>query len=89
MAQDMDCADGPTQGGENITIGEYLYSWLEGPVLKSTFDRYLTIARVDIELTLGRLKLEIGRRLTRLYVVLLWNARGIGHTRAGSSAPNR
>src|SRR5215218_8322941 len=55
-------ADGIVYDDENMTVGEYLDSWLKGSVRgsvrQSTFDRYEIAVRVHIKPALGRLKLK-------------------------------
>jgi integrase len=55
-------ADGIVYDDENVTVGEYLDSWLKGSVRgsvrQSTFDRYEIAVRVHIKPALGRLKLR-------------------------------
>jgi integrase len=55
-------ADGIVYDDENVTVGEYLDSWLKGSVRgsvrQSTFDRYEIAVRVHIKPALGRLKLK-------------------------------
>jgi len=55
-------ADGIFYDDENVTVGEYLDSWLKGSVRgsvrQSTFDRYEIAVRVHIKPALGRLKLK-------------------------------
>src|SRR5215218_8091093 len=55
-------ADGLVYDDENVTVGEYLDSWLKGSVRgsvsQSTFDRYEIAVRVHIKPALGRLKLK-------------------------------
>ena len=55
-------ADGIVYDDENLTVGEYLDSWLKGSVRgsvrQSTFDRYEIAVRVHIKPALGRLKLK-------------------------------
>jgi hypothetical protein len=55
-------ADGLVYEDENVTVGEYLDSWLKGSVRgsvrQSTFDRYEIAVRVHIKPALGRLKLK-------------------------------
>jgi len=55
-------ADGIVYDDENMTVGEYLDSWLKGSVRgsvgQSTFDRYEIAVRVHINPALGRLKLK-------------------------------
>src|SRR5918994_7476767 len=55
-------ADGIVYDDENLTVAEYLDSWLKGSVRgsvrQSTFDRYEIAVRVHIKPTLGRLKLK-------------------------------
>src|SRR5918997_978168 len=55
-------ADGIVYDDENLTVGEYLDSWLKssvrGSVRDSTFDRYEIAVRVHIKPALGRLKLK-------------------------------
>jgi integrase len=57
-----DRADGLVFDDENLTVGEYLDSWLKGSVRgsvrDSTFDRYEVAVRVHIKPALGRLKLK-------------------------------
>ena len=57
-----DRADGLVFDDENVTVGEYLDSWLKGSVRgsvrQSTFDRYEIAVRVHIKPALGRLKLK-------------------------------
>jgi integrase len=54
--------DGIFYDDENLTVGEYLDSWLKGSVRgsvrQSTFDRYEIAVRVHIKPALGRLKLK-------------------------------
>ncbi|MDP9440017.1 MAG: site-specific integrase [Actinomycetota bacterium] len=56
-----DRADGLVFDDENVTVGEYLDSWLEGvvrgSVRRSTYERYEVAVRVHIKPALGRLKL--------------------------------
>src|SRR5918998_5889660 len=51
-------ADGLVFDDENVTVGEYLDSWLKGSVRgsvrQSTFDRYEIAVRVHINPALGR-----------------------------------
>jgi integrase len=60
-----DRVDGLVFDDENVTVGEYLDSWLKGSVRgsvrQSTLDRYEIAVRVHIKPALGRLKL---RKLT-------------------------
>src|SRR5215207_3200607 len=62
-------ADGIVYDDENVTVGEYLDSWLKGSVCgsvrQSTFDRYEIAVRVHIKPALGRLKLK---NLTPMHV---------------------
>jgi integrase len=55
-------ADGIVYDDENLTVGEYLNSWLKGSVRgsvrQSTFDRYEIAVRVHIKPALGRVKLK-------------------------------
>jgi integrase len=55
-------AHGIVYDDENLTVGEYLDSWLKGSVRgcvrPSTFDRYEIAVRVHIKPALGRLKLK-------------------------------
>jgi len=55
---------------ENMSVGEYLNSWLNGSirgcVRQSTFDRYEIAVRVHIKPALGRLKLK---KLTPAHLV--------------------
>jgi integrase len=55
-------ADGIAYDDENLTVGEYLNSWLKGSVRgsvrQSTFDRYEIAVRVHIKPALGRVKLK-------------------------------
>jgi integrase len=55
-------ADGIVYDDENLTVGEYLDSWLKGSVRgsvrQSTFDRYEIAVRVHIKPALGRVKLK-------------------------------
>ncbi len=55
-------ADGLVFDDENLTVGEYMDSWLKGSVRgsvrQSTFDRYEIAVRVHIKPALGRLKLK-------------------------------
>jgi len=55
-------ANGIVYDDENMTIGEYLDSWLKGSVRgsvrQSTFDRYESAVRLHIKPALGRLKLK-------------------------------
>src|SRR5215218_9116687 len=55
-------ADGLVFDDENMTVGEYLDSWLigsvRGSVRQSTFDRYESAVRLHIKPALGRLKLK-------------------------------
>src|SRR5215211_8125239 len=55
-------ADGIVYDDENLTVGEYLDSWLKGSVRgsvrQSTFDRYEIAVRVHIKPALGRWKLK-------------------------------
>src|SRR5215211_5587012 len=55
-------ADGIVYDDDNMTIGEYLDSWLKGSVRgsvrQSTFDRYEIAVRVHIKPALGRLRLK-------------------------------
>jgi integrase len=55
-------ADGIVYDDENLTVGEYLNSWLKGSVRgsvrQSTFDRYEKAVRVHIKPALGRVKLK-------------------------------
>ena len=55
-------ADGIVYDDENLTVGEYLDSWLKGSVRgsvrQSTFDRYEIAVRVHIKPALGRLRLK-------------------------------
>jgi integrase len=55
-------ADGIVYDDENLTVGEYLDSWLKGSVRgsvrQSTFDRCEIALRVHIKPALGRLKLK-------------------------------
>src|SRR5215217_8094384 len=55
-------ADGIVYDDENLTVGEYLNSWLKGSVRgsvrQSTFDRYEIAVRVHIKPAVGRLKLK-------------------------------
>lgn len=55
-------ADGLVVDDENLTVGEYMDSWLKGSVRgsvrQSTFDRYEIAVRVHIKPALGRLKLK-------------------------------
>lgn len=55
-------ADGIVYDDENLTVGEYLDSWLKGSVRgsvrQSTLDRYEIAVRVHIKPALGRLKLK-------------------------------
>src|SRR5215218_501553 len=55
-------ADGLVYDDENMTVGEYLDSWLigsvRGSVRQSTFDRYESAVRLHIKPALGRLKLK-------------------------------
>jgi integrase len=55
-------ADGIVYDDENLTVGEYLDSWLKGSVRgsvgQSTFDRYEIAVRVHIKPALGRIKLK-------------------------------
>jgi integrase len=57
-----DRVDGFVFDDENITMGEYLDSWLKGSVRgfvrQSTLDRYEIAVRVHIKPALGRLKLR-------------------------------
>jgi len=68
VAQKLTKAISERDGGlvfddENMTLGEYLDSWLNGSVRgsvrQSTFDRYEIAVRVHIKPALGRLKLKI------------------------------
>ncbi len=62
-------ADGLVFDDENLTVGEYLDSWLKGSVRgsvrQSTLDRYEIAVRVHIKPALGRLKL---RKLTPAHI---------------------
>jgi integrase len=55
-------ADGIVYDDENLTVREYLDSWLKGSVYgsvrQSTFDRYEIAVRVHIKPALGKLKLK-------------------------------
>jgi len=55
-------ANGIVYDDENMTVGEYLDSWLKGSVRgsvrQSTFDRYESAVRLHIKPALGRLKLK-------------------------------
>src|SRR5215207_3676239 len=55
-------ANGIVYDDENLTVGEYLDSWLKGSVRgsvrQSTFDRYEIAVRVHIKPALGRVKLK-------------------------------
>ena len=55
-------AGGIVYDDENLTVGEYLDSWLKGSVRgsvrQSTYDRYEIAVRVHIKPALGRLKLK-------------------------------
>jgi integrase len=55
-------ADGIVYDDENVTVGEYLDSWLKGSVRgsvrQSTFDRYESAVRLHIKPALGKLKLK-------------------------------
>ena len=55
-------ANGLVFDDENVTVGEYLDSWLEGSVRgsvrQSTFDRYESAVRLHIKPALGRLKFK-------------------------------
>jgi integrase len=55
-------ANGLVFDDENVTIGEYLDTWLNGSVRgsvrQSTFDRYESAVRLHIKPALGRLKLK-------------------------------
>jgi integrase len=57
-----DRGEGIVFDDENMTLGEYLDSWLRssvhGTVRKSTFDRYEIAVRVHIKPALGRIKLK-------------------------------
>src|SRR5215208_7421303 len=57
-----DRIDGIVYDDENVTVGEYLDSWLmgsvRGSVRQSTFDRYEIAVRVHLKPALGRLKLK-------------------------------
>ena len=54
--------DGIVCDDENMTVSEYLDSWLKGSVRgsvrQSTFDRYEIAVRVHIKPALGRLRLK-------------------------------
>ncbi len=56
-----DRADGLVFDDDNVTVGEYLDSWLQsvvrGSVRQSTYERYEVAVRVHIKPALGRLKL--------------------------------
>jgi len=66
-------ASGMVFEDENVTVGEYLDSWLKGSVRgsvrKSTFERYEIAVRVHIKPALGRLKLK---KLTPAHVQSLY-----------------
>src|ERR687898_3560563 len=57
-----DRIDGIVYDDENVTVGEYLDSWLKGSVYgsvrQSTYDRYEIAVRVNIKPALGRIKLK-------------------------------
>src|SRR5829696_7715241 len=57
-----DRANGAVFDDENVTVGEYLDSWLKGSVRgcvrQSTYDRYEIAVRVHTKPALGRLKLK-------------------------------
>jgi integrase len=61
---------------ENLTVGEYLDSWLgssvQGSVRQSTYDRYEIAVRTHIKPALGRIKLS---RLTPAHVAGLYQDR--------------
>jgi integrase len=57
-----DLNKGVVYDDENLTLGEYLDSWLKGSVLgtvrQSTYDRYEIAVRVHLKPALGRIKLS-------------------------------
>src|SRR5215211_1363648 len=69
-------ADGIVYDDENLTVGEYLNSWLKGSVRgsvrQSTFDRYEIAVRVHIKPAVGRLKLK---KLASAHVAALYQDR--------------
>ena len=69
-------ADGIVYDDENVTVGEYLDSWLTGSVWgsvrQSTFDRYESAVRLHIKPALGRLKLK---KLTPAHVQCFYQDR--------------
>lgn len=79
-----DRADGLVYDDENMTVGEYLDTWLKGSVRgsvrQSTFDRYEIAVRVHLKPALGRRKLK---KLTPAHVAGFYQDRlDAGHAPA-------